>query len=240
MIFVRSLGFSSDARLGHMCRPSHSSSLDGNPHSYRLQCLRFNGTDFRGLCFKLEQHFEADGVANNAKERFGFSLFRYPMAKLVSLKQCDSVNQFHNEFVSLINQLKLSEAYALCIFTSNLKLEVGQSLQLFKPKSLVEGSLVGRQVDGILCNFQKRNFQVGIGVHSRPLTLFPTTSTMTKAAPTLNSTQPSSGFYSNCAAKYNPNHKCMESQLHQLLLDPYFDGEGDEFRECHEQLEDTE
>lgn len=55
--------------LGHMCPPFHLRCLDGNPHSNTLQCPKFNRTNFRGLCSKLEQYFEADGVANNAKVR---------------------------------------------------------------------------------------------------------------------------------------------------------------------------
>lgn len=63
------------------------------------------------------------------------------MAEFVSLKQLGSVDQFHDEFVILLNQLEL---YALSIFTSNLRSEIAQYLSLFKPKNLVEGYLVAR------------------------------------------------------------------------------------------------
>lgn len=38
------------------------------------------------------------------------------------------------------------------------------------------------------------------------------------------------GLYFLCEAKYILRHKCMKSQLYKLLVDPYFDGEGDDFQ----------
>ncbi|TYH76458.1 hypothetical protein ES332_D04G087400v1 [Gossypium tomentosum] len=88
------------------------------------------------------------------------------MAELVSLKQ-----------LSFPNQLYLPETYALNIFTSNLKLEIRQCLQLFKPKSLVEGDLVARQVETILSNSSRKLAPVGIRGQPRPPSLFPTVKT---------------------------------------------------------------
>lgn len=39
--------------------------------SRKLDCPRFHGTNFRGWWSKLEQYFEAEGVADNAKVREG-------------------------------------------------------------------------------------------------------------------------------------------------------------------------
>lgn len=85
------------------------------------------------------------------------------MTDLVSLKQHGSFKQFHDAFVSLLNQLQLSESYALSISTSNLKLEIGQYLQMFKPKSLVEGFLIARQVEGILLDSHKKSLFMSLG-----------------------------------------------------------------------------
>lgn len=41
-----------------------------------------------------------------------------------------------------------------------------------------------------------------------------------------------------CGAKYNIGHKCVKPQIYQLLLDPCIEGEGEEFLECLDQLED--
>lgn len=62
--------------------------------------------------------------ANGLRENFGSVSFLDPMNELVTLNQQGPVNQFHNRFVSLLNQLSLPETYALSIFTSNLKHEV--------------------------------------------------------------------------------------------------------------------
>lgn len=82
--------------------------------------------------------------ARGLKERFGFDSLFDPMAELVTLKQHGSIDQFHDGFLSLLNQLKFPETYALSIFISNLKPEIGQYLRLFKPQTLVEGYNLAR------------------------------------------------------------------------------------------------
>lgn len=67
-----------------------------------------------------------------------------PMFELVSLKQIGSVDQYHNFFVSLLNQIYLPEEYALSIFISNLKSDVSQYLRLLKPPTLVAGYLLAK------------------------------------------------------------------------------------------------
>lgn len=43
------------------------------------------------------------------------------MIDSISLRQVGTVNQYHDAFISLLNQLQLPEQYALSIFISNLK-----------------------------------------------------------------------------------------------------------------------
>ncbi|KAH1045793.1 hypothetical protein J1N35_036577 [Gossypium stocksii] len=64
------------------------------------------------------------------------------------------------------------ESYALSIFISNLKLEIGQYLRLFKPQSLMEGYNLARQVENIVCDLSKKGFSTGSGFSS-PRPLFP-------------------------------------------------------------------
>lgn len=45
--------------------------------------------------------------AKALREQFGFESFLDPMTELVILKQQGSVDQFHDGFVSLLNQLSL-------------------------------------------------------------------------------------------------------------------------------------
>lgn len=54
------------------------------------------------------------------------------------------MDQFYDQFVSLLTQLQLYESYALSIFTSNLMLEVSKYLQLFRPQTLVEELHIAR------------------------------------------------------------------------------------------------
>lgn len=96
------------------------------------------------------------------------------MTELVTLKQQGSVDHFHDQFVSILNQLHLPEPYALSIFISNLKMEVGQYLRLFKPQTLLEAFMLARQVEGIVSvNMVKRPPPMGGNAgYSKPL--FPT------------------------------------------------------------------
>ncbi|KAH1090782.1 hypothetical protein J1N35_018039 [Gossypium stocksii] len=78
--------------------------------------------------------------------------------------------QFHDEFLSLLNQLNLSETYALRIFVNNLKPEISQYLRLFKPQTLVEGYNLARQAENIVFELVKKGFIAGNGhSSSRPL-----------------------------------------------------------------------
>lgn len=98
------------------------------------------------------------GYAISLKERFGLRKFRYPMSKLVTLKQQGSVEHFHDLFVSLLNQIDLLEPYTLSVFISNLKHEVRQYLQLFKPHNLVDTFHLASQVEDILNISPKKGF----------------------------------------------------------------------------------
>lgn len=72
------------------------------------------------------------------------------MKELVGLKQQGIMEQFHDAFVSLLNQVYLLEPYALTIFLSNLRDDIGQYLELFESTSLIEGFRLARKVEGIL------------------------------------------------------------------------------------------
>ncbi|KAG8480509.1 hypothetical protein CXB51_024639 [Gossypium anomalum] len=99
--------------------------------------------------------------ARGIRERFGSESFLDPMTELVTLKQQGSVDQFHDGFLSLLNQLNLPETYALSIFISNLKPEIGQYLRLFKPQTLVEGYNLARQVKNIVFGAVKKGIVTG-------------------------------------------------------------------------------
>lgn len=162
--------------------------------------LQFNGNAFRAWWAKLEQYFEAEGIAANTRvrtvmlplegktldwhhfytkrhggfhmltwdsyaqrlrKRFGSSVLQDPITDLVSLRQVGSVDQYHDTLVSLLNQLHLPETYALSIFIHNMKAKIGQYLQLFKPKSLVDDIWIARYVENILNNTSKHGLLSG-------------------------------------------------------------------------------
>ncbi|KAH1090065.1 hypothetical protein J1N35_017322 [Gossypium stocksii] len=183
-----------------------------------------------------------EAYSRGIRERFRYDSFLDPMIELVTLKQQGSVDQFHDGFLSLLNQLNLSESYALSIFVSNLKPEIGQYLRLFKPQSLMEGYNLARQVENIVFGSTKKGFASGNGYQfSRPL--FP----MPRVQHGMGSSNATGGFVQSnlgqkipskllsqaeledrrrkglcflCGLKYSPGHKCSKSQLYQLVIEP--------------------
>ncbi|KAK5770750.1 hypothetical protein PVK06_046903 [Gossypium arboreum] len=105
--------------LRHTGVSSRVSNLDVGSTLFRVDCLHFYGSNFRGWWFKFEKYFESEGVGNHARvrmgglhrvtwdlyakdlnERFGSDSFLDPMAKLVSLRQQGFADQFHDRFRS--------------------------------------------------------------------------------------------------------------------------------------------
>ena len=68
--------------------------------------------------------------------RYGENEYTDPMLDMVSLKQTSSVEEFYEEFESLLNLLQLTDEYALSIFLNNLKPEISKPFRLFHPKTL--------------------------------------------------------------------------------------------------------
>ena len=67
------------------------------------------------------------------RNRFDNSEFTNPMLDLVTLKQTHTVDEYYDEFESLLNLLQLPDDYALSIFISNLKPELSKPVRLFYP-----------------------------------------------------------------------------------------------------------
>lgn len=206
--------------------------------------------------------------ARGLRERFGLNSFIDPMAELVTLKQIGTVDQYHDGFLSLLNQLNLPEMYALNIFLSNLKLEIGQYLRLFKPQSLVEAFNLARQVENIVFGTAKRDIStMGTSVgrpllpgvkHFRGNGNFGSTNESTNGK--FSSKIPSKsvsqveledrrkkGLCFWCGFKYTPGHKCSKPQVYQLVVEPLEDGSAEaknpyqeDFQDCSEQLKATE
>ncbi|KAG8374641.1 hypothetical protein BUALT_Bualt10G0017100 [Buddleja alternifolia] len=71
-------------------------------------------------------------------DRFGALLYEDPMAELMNLKQTGSVKEYLDKFDELLNNVELSETYAISYFLAGLKSEIAIQVRMFKPKSLKE------------------------------------------------------------------------------------------------------
>ncbi|KAG8488175.1 hypothetical protein CXB51_018702 [Gossypium anomalum] len=121
----------------------------------RLVMLNLEGKALDWHHFFAQQHgglhqLTWELYAWGLQARFGSDIYQDPMEELVSLKHQGTVDQFHDRFLSILNQIHLPERHALSIFISNLQPEVSQYLKLFTPQNLVDGYLVARQVERIL------------------------------------------------------------------------------------------
>ncbi|KAK5811905.1 hypothetical protein PVK06_027290 [Gossypium arboreum] len=168
----------------HLRNQSH---VGASEKTSRLGCPKFDSNDFRGWWTKLEQYFEGEGTPKSSKgqelewhhfysqrngdlqmlswpaymkslqDHFGFGQFRNLMKKLVNLKQQGIVEQYQDMFVGLLNQLHLFEPYALSIFLSNLKTEIGHYLNLFEPSTLMEAFQLARKIEMLLSCSEKKS-----------------------------------------------------------------------------------
>ncbi|TYJ49733.1 hypothetical protein E1A91_A01G155300v1 [Gossypium mustelinum] len=192
------------------------------------------------------------------QNRFGFGQFGNPMKALVNLKQLGTVEQFQDSFVELLNQLHLPESYALSIFLSNLKSEIGHYLDLFEPSTLVEAFQLARKIEILLLGTAKKS-SFSLQNSSRPFSMvagyssIPTRAnsvqqsgsntsvckpTSRSISPALMAERKQKGLCFWCGAKYQPGHKCVKSQLYPLLMEPFSDNETEEFQECSDRLEE--
>ncbi|MBA0589947.1 hypothetical protein Gorai_018669, partial [Gossypium raimondii] len=156
--------------------------------------------------------------------------------------------------------IDLLEPYALSVFISNLKHEVRQYLQLFKPHNLVDTFHLASQVEDILNTSPKKGFLTSssstnrfdssmrhIAASNRPTPLHPSGAPVTVTIGSSNGSKtskvPSKGISPAliaerkqnrlcfwCGVKYYTGHKCVKRQLYQLLLESHSDGEGKDFR----------
>ncbi|KAG8362966.1 hypothetical protein BUALT_BualtUnG0018600 [Buddleja alternifolia] len=89
-------------------------------------------------------------------DRFGALLYEDPMAELMNLKQTGSVKDYLDRFDELLNNVELSETYAISCFLAGLKNEIAIQVRMFKPKSLQEAiSLSKLQEQSIQLNNRK-------------------------------------------------------------------------------------
>ncbi|KAL4385004.1 hypothetical protein GQ457_15G026090 [Hibiscus cannabinus] len=157
-----------------------SAPVQSNNFTFRLMCPRFDGTDFRGWLSKLEQFLEAERVPEESRirlvmlnlegkalqwhqlaarnNRFAPEGFEDPFAELVDLQQTDSVDQFYEEFVVLLNQVRLLDDYVLSMFKNHLRLEISQFLKLLKPRNLTEAFHMAKHLESIFSHGPKKGY----------------------------------------------------------------------------------
>ena len=92
------------------------------------------------------------------RNRFNENEYSNPMLGLVSLKQISTVEEFYEEFESLLNLLQLPDDYALSIFVGNLKLDISKSLRLFHPKTLTHALTLAKQLESLMFNVPRKPF----------------------------------------------------------------------------------
>ncbi|KAL4377558.1 hypothetical protein GQ457_02G015650 [Hibiscus cannabinus] len=196
------------------------------------------------------------------RERFAPRGFSDPFSELLALKQSESVEQYYEEFINLLNQVQFLDNYVLSMFKNHLRVEISQYLELLQPQSLIDAFHMAKRVEGMLYPVQKRS--TWSAVKSSPL-----------ASLYVPSRAGNSGFKNNynvgtipigqrnmggggqkgpgktissaeieerrkglcfwCAAKYTPGHKCTKTQLFQIMVDRLEDkGEQEEFMDCEE------
>ncbi|KAL4319444.1 hypothetical protein GQ457_18G018050 [Hibiscus cannabinus] len=88
-----------------------------------------------------------DQYANLLRERFCPGGLEDPFSELLALKQNESVEQFYEEFIHLLNQVQLPDEYVLSMFKNHLRLEISQYLQLLQPKTLMDAFHLAKHLE---------------------------------------------------------------------------------------------
>ena len=92
------------------------------------------------------------------RSRFSSNEFTDPMLELVGLKQTHTVEQYYDEFESLLNLLQLPDDYALSIFINNLKPELSRPVRLFYPQSLTHALNLSKQLESMIFNTPRKPY----------------------------------------------------------------------------------
>ena len=92
------------------------------------------------------------------RSRFSDGEYADLMSDLVSLKQVNTVEEYYEEFESLLNLLQLADDYALSVFISNLKSDLSKSVRLFYPKTLNHALSLAKQMESLVYNLPRKPF----------------------------------------------------------------------------------
>ncbi|KAG8380917.1 hypothetical protein BUALT_Bualt06G0066500 [Buddleja alternifolia] len=90
-------------------------------------------------------------------DRFGSVTFEDPMSELMNLRQVSSVKDYLDKFDELLNNVDLSEAYAVSCFLAGLKNEIAVQVRMFKPKSLQDAVSLAKLQEQAFILAAKRN-----------------------------------------------------------------------------------
>ena len=77
---------------------------------------------------------------------------------LVSLKHTNTVEEYYEEFLQILNSLQLHTDYSMSVFISNLKLDISKTVRLFSHKSLTHALNLAKQLESFVHNSNKRPF----------------------------------------------------------------------------------
>ena len=213
----------------------------------KLECPRFDGTDFPGWLLKVEQYFESNSIEDAAKvrvvmmhldgralqwhqyyananggltsllwsdymkemrKRFADTEFADPMSDLVTLKHTNTVDEYYEEFLHILNSLNLPTDYSLSVFISNLKADISRTVRLFSPKSLTHALNLAKQIEFLTQNSTKRHFIPYKNPPTAPPNTYNMSSTIKTSSlppllPTPNIPQLPSSSYSLKYSQYN-------------------------------------
>ena len=92
------------------------------------------------------------------RKRFAASEFSDPMSELVSLRQSNTVEEYYEQFLAILNSLQLSPEYTLSIFTSNLKPEIAKTVRLFYPQTIMHAFNLARQIESLTPTFTRKPY----------------------------------------------------------------------------------
>ncbi|KAL4326013.1 hypothetical protein GQ457_11G028360 [Hibiscus cannabinus] len=127
----------------------------------RVMMLHLEGKALQWHQFLLKTHRDFHQLNWNQyvtllRERFAHGGLEDPFSELLALRQTESVEQFYEEFIHLLNQVQLPDEYVLSMFKNHLRLEISQYLQLLQPKTLMDAFHLAKHLEKAFFPAQKK------------------------------------------------------------------------------------
>nr|GEW82281.1 hypothetical protein [Tanacetum cinerariifolium]GEW82282.1 hypothetical protein [Tanacetum cinerariifolium] len=105
---------------------------------FKIEFLKFHGVDVKGWVYRCKQFFKIDGIEEERRVELA-SMHLYDQALVWHQQYVKNfVQQYQEAYESLLNRVKLNEAYIVSLLIEELKKEFVMPIRMFKITNLID------------------------------------------------------------------------------------------------------